>query len=161
MSQYGGPAMAASVMPITSHRNAICALATRSVANEMVTNLALYRCLPLRSCRFTRYDAPFRYHLGRGVAVARVGPTAQLAAYRALEEPCPTVLTCRRTPKAPIEQMRCGSWRVTGKPELIRPFVRSVPTNAHLARKTRADFNSAGPKPERSSPSPSRRTVHS
>ena len=132
MSKYRSANGCRSVIPITSHRFAICALATRSVAKGMVTNLALYRCLPLRSCRFTRYDAPFRYHLGSGVAVARVGPTAQLAAYRAFEEPCPTVLTFRRTPKAPIEQMWCGSWRVTGKPELIRPFVRSVPTNVRF-----------------------------
>jgi hypothetical protein len=54
---------APSVMHITSHRNAICALAARSVAKGVVTNLALYRCLPLRSGRFTRYDAPFaRYY---------------------------------------------------------------------------------------------------
>jgi len=50
-------------MPITSQRNAICALAARSFAKGMVTT-SLYTALSLRSCIFTRY-APFRYRLGR------------------------------------------------------------------------------------------------
>ena len=44
-------------MPITSHRNAICRTG-REVCCQR-NNHNPHRCLPLRSCRFTCYDAPF------------------------------------------------------------------------------------------------------
>ena len=42
----------------------------------------------------------------------------------------------RANTQRPIEQIWCGSWRVTRKPELIRPFVRSVPATGLLAART-------------------------
>jgi hypothetical protein len=50
-----GPAMAASVMPITSHPNAICALDARFVAKGMVKKP---RFMPLSAATVVQVHAP-------------------------------------------------------------------------------------------------------